>query len=51
MSVLGSKTEEWNNVDIATNQKNFSEIIDKLNGNIAKLKEGGGSISIEKQHK
>ena len=51
MSVIGSKTEEWNNVDIATNQKNFSEIIDKLNGNIAKLKEGGGSISIEKQHK
>ena len=51
MSVIGSKTEEWNNVDIATNQKNFSQIIDKLNGNVAKLKEGGGSISIEKQHK
>ena len=51
MSIIGSKVEEWSNIDIDTNQKNFSEVIDKLNNSISKLKEGGGSISIEKQHK
>ena len=51
MSIIGTKVEDWKNIDVNSNEKEFSKIIDNLNANISKIQKGGGSLAIEKQHK
>ena len=51
MSIIGSKVEEWVNIDIESNEKEFLKIIGDLNKNVSEIVKGGGDIAVAKQHK
>ena len=51
MSKIGTKIENWKNINTDSNEKSFLDIIEKYNQNIKKILKGGGDKYIEKQHK
>ena len=51
MHKIGSKIEEWENVDVNSNEQSFIRILKDYNSNIASILKGGGEKYIEKQHK
>ena len=51
MSIIGSNTEDWKNIDTYGNEESFQELLDRLDVNINHIKKAGGEIAIEKQHK
>ena len=51
MSIIGSNTEDWKNIDTYANEESFQKLLDRLDVNINHIKKAGGEIAIEKQHK
>ena len=51
MSIIGSNTEDWKNIDTYANKESFQKLLDRLDANINDIKKAGGEIAIEKQHK
>ena len=51
MSIIGSNTQDWKNIDTYANEESFQKLLDRLDVNINHIKKAGGEIAIEKQHK
>ena len=51
MSIIGSNTQDWKNIDTYANEESFQKLLDRLDVNINHIKRAGGEIAIEKQHK
>ncbi|SVE47067.1 uncharacterized protein METZ01_LOCUS499921, partial [marine metagenome] len=51
MSSIGTKTEDWKNINIDSNSIEFKKILDHYKVQAEIIYKGGGDFSIEKQHK
>ena len=50
MNDVGLLKEKWKNINYENNYKLFSDLINKYEQYIEKIKMGGGAIAIERQH-
>ena len=50
MNDVGLLKEKWKNINYENNYRLFSELIDRYEQYIEKIKMGGGAIAIERQH-
>ena len=51
MSLIGSKKENWKNINLVSNEIEFKKLVTYYNSQTQSIRKGGGDLAIEKQHK